>query len=102
LEGRGYPVIAFELVACDIFGLSAGLDISATARQMFGREAGKTFLQKTAVEISVLGNDEHNRPRQINDSGIVNSLLGEHRIGDVFDVCDFGRNQEARAFEPLP
>src|SRR5215472_13602908 len=41
LEGRGYPVITFELVACDIFGLSAGIDVSATAGPMFGREAGK-------------------------------------------------------------
>jgi hypothetical protein len=41
---------------------------------MFRREHWKPFLQKAAIEISVVGNHEHHRAQQTINGAIINSL----------------------------
>ena len=69
---------------------------------MFCGEGGKPFLQEAAVEIRIVGDDEHYPAKQIVDSGIVNAMTGNHLIGDAGNACDLRRDRNVRIFQPLP
>ena len=69
---------------------------------MFRREDGEPFLQEAAIEIRVMGNDEHCPVQQIVDGTIVNAATGDHLIGDAGNVRDLRRDQKTGIFEPLP
>ncbi len=69
---------------------------------MFRGEGGKPFLQEAAVEIRVVGDDEHYPAQQIVDGSIIDAVTGDHLIANTGDLRDLGRDRESGIFEPLP
>ena len=57
---------------------------------MFRGEHGKPFFQKGALEISVMGDDEHYPVEQIVHGSVINSATSEHLIGNAGDLRDLG------------
>src|SRR5215471_11942847 len=69
---------------------------------MFGGEGGKSPLQEAAIEIGVVGDNEHYPVEQIVDSVIVDVLTGDHLVGNAGNLDDLGWDRKTRIFEPLP
>jgi len=69
---------------------------------MFRGEGGKSFFQEAAIEIRIVGDEEHYPAKQIADSGIINPATSDHLIGDAGNSRDLGRDRETGIFEPLP
>jgi hypothetical protein len=69
---------------------------------MFRDERGKPSLQEASIEIRVVGDDEHYPAQQIVYGAIVNPVTGDQLIGYSGNVRYFGRNGNARIFEPFP
>ena len=65
----------FERRRTDTLGLP--INISAATCPMFRREDGEPFLQEAAIEIRVVGDDEHYPPQQIVDGAIVDAVTGD-------------------------
>jgi hypothetical protein len=49
---------------------------------MFLGEDRNPFLEETAIEIRIMGDDEHDPAQQIVDGPIVDAVTGDHPIGD--------------------
>ena len=49
----------------------------------FRSEGGEPFFQEAAVKSGIMGDDEHNPIQQIVDSLIVDTVTGDHLIGDA-------------------
>ena len=69
---------------------------------MFCGEGGKPFLQEAAIEIRIVGDDEHDPAEQIVDGVIVNAVTGDHLIGNAGNFRDLRWDRKAGIFEPLP
>jgi hypothetical protein len=69
---------------------------------MFRNEGGKPFLQKAAIEIGVVSDDEDYPAQQIVDGAIVNAVTGDHLVGNSGNFRDLGRDRKLRILEPLP
>src|SRR5215472_13556364 len=69
---------------------------------MFGGESGKSFLHEAAIEIGVVGDNEHYPVEQIVDSVIVDAFTGDHLVGNASNLRDLRRDRDAGVFEPLP
>jgi len=69
---------------------------------MFRGEHGKPSLQEAAVEIRVVGDDEHYLAQQIVDGSIVNAVTRDHLIGNAGNLRDLRWDRKAGIFEPLP
>src|SRR5215472_6537924 len=68
---------------------------------MFGGAGGKSPLQEAAIEIGVVGDNEHYLVEQIADGGTVDALTGDHLVGNAGDLDDLGWDRKTRIFEPL-
>jgi hypothetical protein len=55
---------------------------------MFRSKGGQSFFQEGAVEIRIVGDDEHYPPRHIVDGAIVDAMTGDHLIGNAGDLRD--------------
>jgi len=73
------------------------INIETAARPMFCREDGKPPLQEAAVEIRIMGDDEHYPPQQIVDGAIVDAVIGDHLIGNAGNVRDEGYGGRSRS-----
>jgi|SRR5271163_477172 len=69
---------------------------------MFRGEGGKASFEEAAVEIGMMGDDEHYPAKQIVDGAFVNPVIGDHLIGDAGNGRDLRRDGKAGIFEPLP
>ena len=69
---------------------------------MFGGEGGKSPLQEAAIEIGIVGDNEHYPVEQIVDSVIVDAATGDHRIANAGDLRDLGWDRNARICAPIP
>jgi hypothetical protein len=69
---------------------------------MFLREDRNPFLQETAIEIRIVGDDEDDPAKQIGDGCIVDAVTGDHRIGDAGNRHDLGWDRKLRILKPLP
>jgi hypothetical protein len=79
----------FERRRADTLGLP--VDIETAASPMFRGEGWKSFLQEAAVEISVVGDDEHHPAQQIVDGTFVDAVTGHHFIGNAGNFRDLRR-----------
>ena len=50
---------------------------------MFRDERGKPFLKEAAIEIRVVGDDEHYPAYQIVDGSMINAVTRDHLIGNA-------------------
>jgi len=69
---------------------------------MFRREDGEPFLQEAAIEIRIVGDDEHYPVEQTVDGGIVNAVTCDHLIGNAGHVRNLRWDRNGGIFEPLP
>jgi len=69
---------------------------------MFCGEGGKPFLQEAAIEIGVMGNNEHYPVEQVVYDAIIDAMTGNHRIGNAGDLRDLRRDRKTRVIEPFP
>src|SRR5689334_16710948 len=90
----------FERRRADTLGLS--VDIETAARPMFFSKGRKPFLQKVAVEIRMMGYDQHHPAQQIIDGTVIDAVPGDHLIGDAGNPGDLRREGSAGIFEPFP
>ena len=69
---------------------------------MFGGKGGKSSLQEAAIEIGVVGDNEHYLVEQMVDGVIVDASTGDHLVCNAGDLDDLGWDRKTRIFEPLP
>jgi len=69
---------------------------------MLRSESGKPFFEESAVEIRIVGDDEHDPAQQIVGGAIVDAVTGDHLIGYAGDIRDLGRDWKAGIFKPFP
>jgi len=69
---------------------------------MFCGEGGKPFLQEAAIEIGVMGNNEHYPVEQVVYDAIIDAMTGNHRIGNAGNLRDLRRDRKTRVIEPFP
>jgi hypothetical protein len=68
--------------------LAFPINIGAAASPMFHDESWKPSLQGAAIEIRIVGDDEHYAAQQIVYGAIVDPVTGDHLIGDAGDLRD--------------
>jgi hypothetical protein len=69
---------------------------------MFRGEGGKSYFQKAAIEIRIVGDEEHYPAKQIVDGVFVDAVTGNDLIGNAGNFRDLRRDRKSGIFEPLP
>jgi hypothetical protein len=69
---------------------------------MFCREDPNPFLPEAAVELCMVGDDEHDPTQKIIDGVFVDAVTGDHQIGNAGNFRDLGWDGKAGIVEPLP